>query len=265
MSQTQTNITGFVIDGSNIASINASPKDKTKKPQDRVELLPVLLIVIELVKQGREFVVYFDGNFRHGEKVKPYIKQLNQLLSQEQFVEATSVQADNYIVQFADAKNWGIISNDRYRDDKFTKYAWLQQRESPRIVRASLASGLLMLTGGLEANVDASKYDIESAFNELFCLLNIPTIQSTNAKPQTISEQVYNIIAGSATPTTPTKEQNIPTPPNQESPTPPSDTNVTDWLGSEDSAQPQEPTSAQKLFARMQKELRERNNGTFKG
>lgn len=263
MSQTQTNMAGFVIDGSNIGSINASPKDKTKKTQDRVELLPVLLTTIELIKQGWEFVVYFDGNFRHGEKVKPHIKQLNQLLSQEQFVEATSVQADNYIVQLADAKNWGIISNDRYRDDKFSKYTWLQQRESPRIVRASVASGLLMLTGGLEANVDITKYDVESAFDELFHLLNLSTAQPANSSiPTTVSEQVDKIIASSAT-STPTKEQNTPT---QETPTPSNNTTTIEWLeSSEDPTQPKEPSQAQKLFAKMKKELRERNNGTFKG
>lgn len=136
-------------------------------------------------------MVFFDGNFRHGEKVKPYIKEFEQLLSQGKFVEAKSVQADNYIVQFADSKKFGVISNDRYQDEKFKQYKWLQKRESPRLVRMALADNLLMFTGGLNINIDTSNYTTKSAFKELFDLLDISGKSDVSNNNPTPDSHVY--------------------------------------------------------------------------
>lgn len=255
MSEKSPAITGFVIDGSNIASLNSDKHDKKTKPQDKLELLPLLLVVITLIKKGYDFAVYLDGNFRHGAKIKPYAQALNQLISQGQFKEAISTQADNYVIQLADGKHWGIISNDRYKDDKFTSYTWLHERESPRLVRASLMDDLLMLTGGLMENINVGKYTTESALDELFQLLGqdkpanpvfTPTPQPI--KPITeVGEKVEEILGDKPTDT---NNGNI------------DDNEVPAWIIDEEP--PKEPSYAQKMFAKMKKELRDRNNGTYK-
>lgn len=261
MSEKSPTITGFVIDGSNIASLNSDKHDKKTKPQDKLELLPLLLVVITLIKKGYDFAVYLDGNFRHGAKIKPYAQALNQLILQGQFKEAISTQADNYVIQLADGKHWGIISNDRYKDDKFTSYTWLHERESSRLVRASLMDDLLMLTGGLMENINVGKYTTESALDELFQLLGqdksanpVSTPTPQPIKPITgVGEKVEEILADKPTDTD-TGSGN--TGDTIEAP------EIPIWITDEEP--PKEPSYAQKMFAKMKKELRDRNNGTYK-
>lgn len=156
----------YVVDGMNVCFYgrsNGEPDIKT-----------LLVILIELTKKGHDFMCIFDASLRGRFKDKKGLSSSYDKLFKKynsHFSEVTGgTQADDSILSYAHKMNGIIISNDQYRQDKYTlKHSWLTPE---RLIKGNRINNLINISTShlnIDEIIDASAKDY---FNTLFELLD---------------------------------------------------------------------------------------------
>lgn len=170
-------MTLYVVDGMNVCFYgrsNGEPDIKT-----------LLVILIELTKMGHDFVCIFDASLRGRFKDKKgLLSSYDKLFKKysSHFSEVTGgTQADDSILSYAHKMNGIIISNDQYRQDKYTlKHSWLTPE---RLIKGNRINNLITISTlhlNIDEMIDASAKDY---FNILFELLD-----AKKQSPKTVDE-----------------------------------------------------------------------------
>ena len=136
------NINNVIIDGLNVCYWSSSDISS-------VDLGVLLTLCIALARDGLPFFCFFDANTRHAllekggkDALDIYTALISGDLS-SYFCEVPGrKQADQFILQKANADNSHIISNDQYRDYKQT-YGWLENGN--RLLKGASADNHLMV------------------------------------------------------------------------------------------------------------------------
>lgn len=126
----------YLVDGLNVCNWAKTPS-----------LAPLLTLLIELKRQGHQFLCIFDANTRFvledlGERDK-YEHLLNKY---ECFGEVPGgTQADDFLLFRAHKTGDAIVTNDQYRDQKYReRYKWLRS-VSPRLCKGMVLGGFMIL------------------------------------------------------------------------------------------------------------------------
>lgn len=179
----------YIIDGTNICCLG-TPKGKEK---DNAKLDVLLILLIEILKNGDSFYCFFDASFRHWKKIKNKKMQeiYNKLLKNTKyFSEVTGgMMADDAIIARADYTKGKIISNDRYKP-YWEKYTWLNQDETSRLIKSNL-SGEILSVPSLNITVALQK-DIQTYADELFTLLRTTTNHQNAKEANSDSQNIFN-------------------------------------------------------------------------
>jgi Ricin-type beta-trefoil lectin domain-like/Zc3h12a-like Ribonuclease NYN domain len=128
----------FFIDGSNIC--------QWEKP---VNLSVLLTLLIELRKQGKEFLCIFDANTRYilsRQGLKNDRNVYEQLLREfsKLIIEVPGrTRADDFLLKRADTSKSNIISNDQFRN-YHSRYKWLHS-EPHRLFRGTVVGNYLTI------------------------------------------------------------------------------------------------------------------------
>jgi len=125
----------LVIDGSNIFGLSSYR-----------DIAPLYALFCEIIERGNDFYCVFDANVRR--KIKenldlPSRETFDNLLerySDKFFVVTGSSTADSAILFNADKHERRIISNDLYRDF-VSKYSWLENRHTDRLIQGNYQEG----------------------------------------------------------------------------------------------------------------------------
>jgi hypothetical protein len=134
-------------------------------------LAPLLTLMIELKRQGHQFLCIFDANTRFvledlGERDK-YEHLLNKY---DIFGEVPGgTQADDFLLYRAHKTGDAIVTNDQYRDQKYReRYKWLRS-VSPRLCKGMVLGGFLILPElDVHARIRESLPGIMKDFEEAF-------------------------------------------------------------------------------------------------
>jgi hypothetical protein len=124
----------FIVDALNICK---------ETPRGRAKLTILLTLLLELKKQGHDFLCIFDESasreFRNqgDSTIRFYDSLINDYGSHFSKIRGA---ADQKIVVIADKENADIISNDRFSQYR-QKYAWLT--DANRLVKVSVVRGLI--------------------------------------------------------------------------------------------------------------------------
>lgn len=159
-------MTLYVVDGMNVCFYgrsNGEPDIKT-----------LLVILIELTKKGHDFMCIFDASLRGRLKDKKGLSSSYDKLFKKYsslFSEVTGgTQADDSILSYAHKMNGIIISNDQYRQDKYTlKHSWLTPE---RLIKGNRINNLINISTphlNIDEIINAPAKDY---FNILFELLD---------------------------------------------------------------------------------------------
>lgn len=233
----------YIIDGTNICCLG-TPKGKEK---DSAKLDVLLVLLIEILKNGDTFYCFFDASFRHWKKIKTKKTQeiYNKLLrNTKYFSEVTGgMTADDAIVARADYTNGQVISNDRYKP-YWEKYTWLSQDENNRLIKSNL-SGDILSVPNLNITVSLQK-DVLTYTDELLTLLKTNTksqdMNEIGSKPESVSSNHF------INPTLPERKLENTTINQTEYPTPKG------WNKIETT---KEKSDAKQIIARMKKAIRD--------
>lgn len=159
-------MTLYVVDGMNVCFYgrsNGEPDIKT-----------LLVILIELTKQGHDFMCIFDASLRGRFKDKKgLLSSYDKLFKKYNycFSEVTGgTQADDSILSYAHRMNGVIISNDYYRQEKYTlKHTWLTPE---RLIKGNRINNLVNIST-THLNIDEMiNAPAKEYFNTLFELLD---------------------------------------------------------------------------------------------
>lgn len=153
----------IVIDGQNL--LYGSPTNQ------KVSLLNVLALVMELNQRQTAFKCFFDANafftlIKAGKKDEAYAYRRLCHDYPDLFIEVPGRnRADDYLLDYANQGAAAIISNDQYRDFA-AKYGWLNQQPGRRS-SFLVHSGLLQITGlGLTAKIPSTLHRAEKTLRE---------------------------------------------------------------------------------------------------
>jgi len=151
----------YIVDGLNVC-----------KWQELKTSLPILLtLLLELYKKGDTFTCIFDAVTPHRLREEgladdlPVYQELKTAFS-EYFTEVTGgIEADDIVLSIAHSSNSDVISNDRFRKNKYTdRYPWLES-DPKRLIKGCVVSGNLIVSE-LSINVPVDK-DSSSLMTEI--------------------------------------------------------------------------------------------------
>lgn len=138
----------FIIDGTSI--ICNAEKEQT--------LAPLLQLLVVLKNQGNDFYCYFDADTRYKFE-KEVDKQVYQNLIKfgldQHFIQVSNLDADQPLLEQADAVGAKVISCDRF-EDFYDKFSWLVEQRDERIVQVEVIAEKLILEK-LNINTEAER------------------------------------------------------------------------------------------------------------
>lgn len=142
----------YIIDGTSI--INNAEKERT--------LSPLLQLLLLLRNKGNNFYCYFDADTRY-KLERDADKQIYQNLVKfgldDYFVQVSSLDADEALLEQADAANAKIISCDNF-EDYYDKYPWLAVQSNQRLIKVDVIAEKLIIDA-LHINMEVERNLVE--------------------------------------------------------------------------------------------------------